>query len=101
MICPLANWPRRNLPYLQRHLRWTWKALQFDWGQLRNITSMAFGRVQNTRSLNEVVLQYMGNTLLLAGTANLLIFLLGIPFALFLALAADRFQQRYRGKARV
>ena len=36
-----------NLPYLQRHLRWTWKALQFDWGQLRNITSMAFGRVQN------------------------------------------------------
>jgi len=74
-----------NLPYLQRHLRWTWKALQFDWGQLRNITSMAFGRVQNTRSLNEVVLQYMGNTLLLAGTANLLIFLLGIPFALFLA----------------
>jgi peptide/nickel transport system permease protein len=74
-----------NLSYWPRHLLWTAKALQFDWGRITQTTIQPlFGRhsLQDTRS---IILEYFPNTLLLVGTANLLVFLIGIPLSLHLA----------------
>ncbi|MEW6400748.1 MAG: ABC transporter permease subunit [Chloroflexota bacterium] len=67
-----------NLPYLPRFLLWTVKALSFDWGAL----DLGFGKSGSAR---DVILQHLPDTLLLIGTAYLLIFLIGIPLSLYLA----------------
>ncbi len=75
-----------SLPPALRNLRWTINALTMNWG----ITYFSNNRF-NVRALDQVtdvktvLLGHLPNTLLLIGTADLLIFLIGIPAALFLA----------------
>ncbi|MBM3137609.1 MAG: ABC transporter permease subunit [Chloroflexi bacterium] len=78
-----------TLPYLSRHLLWTFNALRFDWGDIKNI---GIGTpptlwIQRERSLNinSIILKYLPNTMLLAASANLLVFLLGLPLAMLLS----------------
>jgi len=74
-----------NLPFLPRNLLWTFKALTFNWGELdTTYFEFSFGRAPDIPSGN-IVLQHFPNTLLLTGTAYLLVFLLGMPMALYLA----------------
>jgi peptide/nickel transport system permease protein len=76
-----------DLPYLPRYLLWTYKALAFNWGELdldylsQLDTNQSRGKVPQTN----IVLQHLPNTLLLVGTAYLLVFLIGMPFSLYLA----------------
>ncbi len=78
-----------NLPFLPKHLRWTYNALTLDWGELIFLymgtpagAHISSGEKNDTRF---VIFQYLPNTLLLVGTAYLLIFLIGIPLALSLS----------------
>lgn len=75
-----------NLPPLPRNLLWTLKSLTFDWGELTTVyfQPLTAGLVFDAGS-NNIVLQHLPNTLLLVGTAYLLVFLLGLPLALYLA----------------
>ena len=78
-----------NLPYLPRHLYWTYNALRFNWGEMKQIgigtpPMLWFGR-ESSVSINEIIAKHLPNTMLLAATANLLIFLLGLPLAMWLA----------------
>lgn len=74
-----------NLPYLPRHLLWTAKALSFDWGRITQTTIKSLWGQQRNVDIRGIVLEYFPNTLLLVGTANLLVFLVGIPLSLYLA----------------
>jgi peptide/nickel transport system permease protein len=75
-----------NLPYLPRNLLWTLKSLTFDWGELNTFYSLQFGSIGQVPDTGEnIVLLHLPNTLLLVGTAYLLVFLLGLPLALYLA----------------
>ena len=76
-----------DLPYWPRNLLWTFKALTFDWGQLDSsaIQTLDLGGGGETDVYGNAVLHYLPNTLLLVGTAYLLVFLLGMPLALYLA----------------
>lgn len=74
-----------NLPYWQRHLLWTAKALSFDWGRITQSTVQPLYGRQDIFDIRRIILQYFPNTLLLVGTANLLVFLIGIPLSLYLA----------------
>ena len=75
-----------DLPNAPRYLLWTVKALSFDWGELNS----ALLPYENAGGLREelasnIVLQFLPNTLLLVGTAYLLVFLIGMPTSLYLA----------------
>ena len=76
-----------NLPFLPRYLLWTYKALTFDWGELNSdyFPQLGIGQGLRNRPTSNPVLQYLPNTLLLVGTAYLLVFLIGMPFSLYLA----------------
>ncbi len=74
-----------NLPYLPRHFLWTLKALSFDWGRITQTTVKSLWGQQRDMDIRGIVLEYFPNTLLLVGTANLLVFLIGIPLSLYLA----------------
>jgi peptide/nickel transport system permease protein len=74
-----------NLPYLPRHLLWTVKALTFDWGPLGMRQGGWASRMVARASAADIILHYMPNTLLLIGTAYLLVFLIGMPLALYLS----------------
>ncbi|HEY69815.1 MAG TPA: ABC transporter permease subunit [Anaerolineae bacterium] len=78
-----------DLPFMPRHLRWTYNALTLDWGELQIITmSTPIGGQVSSGVKNEtgfVVFYHLRHTLLLVGTAYLLIFLIGIPLALSLS----------------
>jgi peptide/nickel transport system permease protein len=87
----LANQLREDvgltLPYWPRNLLWTFKALTFDWGDLdiSMLEPLGISAPSNYHPANNIVLVYLPNTLLLVGTAYLLVFLLGMPLALYLA----------------
>lgn len=75
-----------NLPYWQRHLYWTYKVLTFGWGRISSFETLPiYGQARNDLDVNGIVLEYFPRTLLLIGTANLLVFLIGIPLSLYLA----------------
>jgi peptide/nickel transport system permease protein len=77
-----------NKPYLIKHLLWTFNALKFDWGQIgvTNVAPLQFFAQGRTRfNLNEVLLQHLPFTLLLVGSSNLILFLIGLPLALILS----------------
>lgn len=77
-----------NLPSLPRNLLWTFKALTFNWGKELSASyyqPLAVGQVYVGDSNDNLILQYFPRTLLLIGTAYLLVFLLGLPIALYLA----------------
>lgn len=74
-----------NLPFLPRHLKWTWNALTFNWGHLATV-NVAPVAILTTRTssytLNSVVLQHLPYSVLLATTSFFFILVLGIPLAL-------------------
>ncbi len=75
-----------NLPYLPRNLLWTFKALSFNWGELNPTYVEQIGTGPRSTDVSDnVILQFLPNTLLLVGTAYLLVFLIGMPLALYLA----------------
>ncbi|NLN69986.1 MAG: ABC transporter permease subunit [Chloroflexi bacterium] len=77
-----------SLPKFQRHLKWTVYALTFNWGRFRAREHTPFAglwRPQRLLNLNEIILEYLPNTLLLITTAYLLVLLLGLPLALVMS----------------
>ncbi|MFW5714553.1 MAG: ABC transporter permease subunit, partial [Brevefilum sp.] len=78
-----------NLPKFQKHLRWTWNALKLNWGRLQlgshTPVRPLMGRSETFNLNRELVLGYLPNTVLLAASAFLIVFLLGLPLALFLS----------------
>jgi peptide/nickel transport system permease protein len=73
-----------DLPQFQRHLKWTINALTFDWGRLRvgEVSRWGIFQIQKSINLNQIILEYLPNTLILVCSAYLLVFLLGLPLAL-------------------
>jgi peptide/nickel transport system permease protein len=84
MVADLRNEMGLNLPFLPRNLLWTIKALIFDWGKLGE-SQGGWGLRRSSASANDIILQYLPNTLLLVATAYLLVFLIGTPLSLYLA----------------
>jgi peptide/nickel transport system permease protein len=80
----LRNEMGLNLPFVPRYLLWTYKALSFEWGQLGSRQG-GWGIQRTTASVNDIILLYLPNTLLLVATAYLLVFLFGTPLSLYLA----------------
>lgn len=74
-----------NLPFLPRNLLWTLKAITFDWGELGNRQGGWASTIVVKASALDVIVSYLPNTLLLIGTAYLLVFLIGIPLSLHLS----------------
>lgn len=86
-----------NDPPLQKHIKWTLNSLKFDWGRVgiatvRPLEAFAQGRTRFI--LNEVILQYLPMTLLLVGTSYLILFILGLPLALYLSQRSNSFLDR-------
>jgi len=75
-----------NLPYLPRHVRWTWKALTLQWGEVLYLNfSGIYNSGEKILEARDIVLDRFPNTLMLVGAAYLLIFIMGIPLALSLS----------------
>lgn len=77
-----------NDPFLKKHVKWTLNSLRFNWGTIgiTNVQPIEFFAQGRTRfNLNEVLLQYLPMTLLLVGASYLLLFVFGLPLALFLS----------------
>ncbi|HET9907315.1 MAG TPA: ABC transporter permease, partial [Anaerolineales bacterium] len=76
-----------DLPFWPRNLLWTFNALTFNWGELDStfIQSLGTGGGFETDVYGNAVLHFLPNTLLLVGISYLLVFLLGMPLALYLA----------------
>jgi peptide/nickel transport system permease protein len=70
-----------------KNLRWTYNALTFKWGKavFYMFGNTARGYDRDLYEIREIVLKYFPNTLLIIGTANFIIFIAGIPLALYLA----------------
>ena len=74
-----------NLPFLPRYLLWTVKALTFDWGTLGNRQGGWASLRISKANVSDLIVHYLPNTLLLIGTAYFLVFLIGMPIALYLS----------------
>ena len=87
LTAKMRNEAGLNLPFLPRYLLWTIKALTFDWGNLGNRSGGGFTAFTTPTkgSARDIIVLYLPNTLLLIGTAYLLVFLIGMPIALFLS----------------
>jgi peptide/nickel transport system permease protein len=87
-----------NLPTFQRHLKWTLNALTFDWGRIRvgeYSPHSGVWRPPRAMNLNEIILEYLPNTLILVVTAYLLVFLLGLPLALRISRNYGKWYDRF------
>jgi peptide/nickel transport system permease protein len=76
--------------YLRRNLRWTFNVLKFDWGEVidrENLQLRTFrgGPTYSRFWVREIILQHFPNTLILISTAYFLVFLIGVPLALYLS----------------
>lgn len=80
-----------SLPFWPKHLLYTAKALTLDWGDVTDWRNFGMfiktssGEIVNTLDSRTIILSRLPNTLLLSGTAYLLLMLIGIPMALFLS----------------
>lgn len=87
-----------SLPYLSRHLLWTFNALRFDWGNIRKVgigtPPTLWMQRERSVEMNSIVLRHLPNTMLLATSANLLVFLLGLPLAMWLSTKYDSWFDR-------
>ncbi len=86
-----------NKPYLVKHLLWTVNAMKFDWGKIGvfNVRPIHFFSQGRTRyNLNELLLQYLPMTMLLVGGSYFLLFLFGLPLALFLSQKVNSWYDR-------
>lgn len=75
-----------SLPKFQRQLKWTMNAMKFSWGRIsigNRIYTPRSGYMFDSFGLNQqMMLQYLPNTLLLSGSAFLIVFIIGLPLAL-------------------
>lgn len=77
-----------NLPFLPRHVYWTFKALTLNWGEVNDRAkfhpryTVSSEKAEDSRV---ILLQYLPNTILLIATGFLFMFFAGIPFALYLS----------------
>jgi len=79
-------------PFLARCVLWWWKAVRFDWGQTYlRVSGFTSGMSQDVR---KVLLDALPNTLLLGGTANVLLFFASIALALTLSQRHGSFVDR-------
>jgi peptide/nickel transport system permease protein len=89
-----------DLPLFQRDLLWTFKALTFQWGEVLNHTSLNLRAVNflngnsDTFDVTRIILDHFPNTLLLITSADLIVFLIGIPLALFLSRKYGKWQDK-------
>ncbi len=75
-----------SLPYLARHLRWTYNALQFKLGIPGYSRVFAiFVTPGEEHDVFYLLMEHLPRTLLLVGTADFLVFVIGIPLALYLS----------------
>jgi len=78
-----------DLPKFQRQLLWTLKALKLDWGRLRvggvNPFPILGWKPVKFNLNQELLVTYLPNTMLLAGSAFFLVFMFGLPMSLMLA----------------
>ena len=72
-----------NQPFLLRTARWGWRALTLNWGESRRMGRIRFAG-KHTRDVRAHILDRLPRTLLLFGTANLLLFFISIGAALAL-----------------
>ncbi|HSM24292.1 MAG TPA: ABC transporter permease subunit [Anaerolineaceae bacterium] len=87
-----------NKPYIEKHLSWTLNALKFNWGKISITDARPQGWWASGRtrfSLNEIILQYLPMTLLLVGSSYFLLFLLGLPLALYLSQNTHKWYDRF------
>jgi peptide/nickel transport system permease protein len=84
-----AHWESQEgvtLPFLARHLRWTYKALTLTLGPASPKGAIVFFAAPGGLSQSSVaLLEALPNTLLLISVSFLLLFVIGIPFALHLS----------------
>lgn len=79
------------LPFWPKHLLYTYRALMLNWGDVTDQKSFGMwlmtssGMIDNTYDSRTIILARLPNTLLLSGTAYLLLMLIGIPLALYLS----------------
>lgn len=77
-----------NQPFAQRCLRWFYNSITFQWGQAR-ISYLVLKGAQSqdlySSDIRFLILSYLPRTLLLLGSANLMLFLVSIGLALSLA----------------
>ncbi|HEY70092.1 MAG TPA: ABC transporter permease subunit [Anaerolineae bacterium] len=87
-----------SLPFWPRHIRWTFNALTLNWGSIRflNLSSAPGARAmrQDYDDVKSIIFQHLPNTLLLVGSAYLLIFMIGIPLALSLSRKHGQWQDK-------
>lgn len=83
---------------LQKQLKWTFNALRFDWGRV-GVSSVKplniFAQGKTRFNLNEIILQYLPLTLLLVGVSYLLLFIFGLPLALYLSQKTNSLIDRF------
>lgn len=72
-----------NLPYWPRQIRWTIKAMLLDWQGYIGLT-VPSGSAYPSRTVKDMILTDMPHTLMLVAAAYTLLFLLGLPLALYL-----------------
>ena len=72
-----------NLPFLPRHLLWTYRALKLDLGENVFIRGAPGSAFPSSRA-KDIILSELPHSLMLVGTAFLFILIFGIPLALFL-----------------
>jgi len=75
-----------ELPFLPRHLLWTFKAMGLNWGTVAESRYLpVYGQARFDLNADGAVLEAFPNTVLLVAAANLIIFLVGLPLSLYLA----------------
>jgi peptide/nickel transport system permease protein len=81
-----------NRPFLLRCVQWLWKGLTLDWGMMRSYYAAAQGSQPIT--VSAAILDALPRTLLVFGSANVLLFLVSIVLALRLARRHGSWQDR-------
>ncbi|WP_236709916.1 ABC transporter permease subunit [Longilinea arvoryzae] len=80
-----------SLPFWPKHMLYTYRALTIDWGNVADQKNFGMfiqasgNQVIKTYDVRTIILSHLNNTLLLSGTAYLVLFLIGIPLALYLS----------------
>ncbi|MFC2028621.1 ABC transporter permease subunit [Chloroflexota bacterium] len=83
-ITQLRNEYGVNLPYFQRYLKWTVKALTFDWGKV-GVRQGSWGHQATRADVEDIILVFLPRSLLIIGAAYLLVFLIGMPISMYLS----------------
>ncbi|MEA3441220.1 MAG: ABC transporter permease subunit, partial [Chloroflexota bacterium] len=81
-----------NEPFLLRCVHWFWQAVKLDWGETRGVTAL---RGQPKHDVRRIILQRLPYTILLFGTATLILFASSISLALIMARKPGRWMDKF------